>query len=387
MRYCAKCGLQLPDTAKFCKSCGQPLAAPAAPSPPVVGAMLSCSACDTANREGAKFCRNCGRPLAAEAAPATPAEVPRTAARPAVAAVPAPAARPAPAPARAPFSAPLEPETDWRRWGLIAGAGVLVAALAAAGWYYWTNRSPAVSVPDDTAAQPPPPKTPAISPTTSVLSQVPGCSISGSTTYTVVAKPLGYVVSGDRSFCTDESGVTRFATTPDKACDRNSFADPEGRSPNEASAIGSLRTLNTAAVTYQYTYGNGYPPSLAALGPPASESPPNCDRAGLIDNILASGTKAGYAYIYTPGTPISSSQAASASPTEPLEGTPQPDQSGRIRELLANAEANFQQADYCRARRYCDEALRLDPRHSQARTLRNKIQQTIDVLGTQCGGE
>ncbi len=37
---------------------------------------------------------------------------------------------------------------------------------------------------------------------------------------------------------------------------------------NEASAVGSLRALNTACVTYSSTYGR-YPLSLAVLGPPA----------------------------------------------------------------------------------------------------------------------
>ena len=37
---------------------------------------------------------------------------------------------------------------------------------------------------------------------------------------------------------------------------------------NEASAVGSLRTLNTAAVTYSSTYPSvGYPGTLGALAP------------------------------------------------------------------------------------------------------------------------
>ena len=35
---------------------------------------------------------------------------------------------------------------------------------------------------------------------------------------------------------------------------------------NEASAVGSIRTMNTAAITYSSTYGNGFPPSLASIG-------------------------------------------------------------------------------------------------------------------------
>src|SRR5579863_8468103 len=40
-------------------------------------------------------------------------------------------------------------------------------------------------------------------------------------------------------------------------------------SANEASAVGSLRTINVAAVTYSATYGDGFPPSLGVLGGPA----------------------------------------------------------------------------------------------------------------------
>jgi len=35
---------------------------------------------------------------------------------------------------------------------------------------------------------------------------------------------------------------------------------------NEASAVGSIRTMNTAAITYSSTYGNGFPPTLTAIG-------------------------------------------------------------------------------------------------------------------------
>ncbi|MGA8074098.1 MAG: prepilin-type N-terminal cleavage/methylation domain-containing protein, partial [Candidatus Acidiferrales bacterium] len=35
---------------------------------------------------------------------------------------------------------------------------------------------------------------------------------------------------------------------------------------NEASAVGTLRTMNTAAVTYQSTYNNGFPPDFAHFG-------------------------------------------------------------------------------------------------------------------------
>jgi type IV pilus assembly protein PilA len=71
---------------------------------------------------------------------------------------------------------------------------------------------------------------------------------------------------------------------------------------NEASAVGSLRTMNTAAVTYSSTYGNGFAPSLAAMGtatPPGANA--TCDEAQLVDNVLTAGTKSGYAFTYKMG--------------------------------------------------------------------------------------
>ena len=64
---------------------------------------------------------------------------------------------------------------------------------------------------------------------------------------------------------------------------------------NEASAVGSLRTLNTACVSYSTTYG-GYPDTLAKLGPAATASSATAD---LIDSVLASGTKSGYTFAYS----------------------------------------------------------------------------------------
>lgn len=51
---------------------------------------------------------------------------------------------------------------------------------------------------------------------------------------------------------------------------------------NEASAVGSLRTVNTAELTYSSTYGTGFT-QLSVLG-----------NSGLIDNVLGNGTKSGY---------------------------------------------------------------------------------------------
>ena len=72
---------------------------------------------------------------------------------------------------------------------------------------------------------------------------------------------------------------------------------------NEASAVGSVRTLTTSNVTYSSTWGNGFSPSLAVMGGvPGGNA--TCDKALLIDNILAtSGQKSGYNISYFVGSP------------------------------------------------------------------------------------
>jgi type IV pilus assembly protein PilA len=66
---------------------------------------------------------------------------------------------------------------------------------------------------------------------------------------------------------------------------------------NEASAVGSLRTLNVAALTYSTNYGK-YPARLSNLGPPAAGVSPSSDAADLVDSILARGIKTGYVFHY-----------------------------------------------------------------------------------------
>jgi len=73
-------------------------------------------------------------------------------------------------------------------------------------------------------------------------------------------------------------------------------------SANEASAVGSLRALTTAAIAYSTTYG-GYPGSLGALGPnTGSGGTASSGMADLIDSVLASGIKSGYSFTWTAGT-------------------------------------------------------------------------------------
>ncbi|MGB8476149.1 MAG: prepilin-type N-terminal cleavage/methylation domain-containing protein [Candidatus Acidiferrum sp.] len=69
---------------------------------------------------------------------------------------------------------------------------------------------------------------------------------------------------------------------------------------NESSAAESLRTINTALVTYQSTYPDvGFAASLAALSGPSPCSATSTS-ACLLDEVLGAGTKAGYTFVYTP---------------------------------------------------------------------------------------
>lgn len=69
---------------------------------------------------------------------------------------------------------------------------------------------------------------------------------------------------------------------------------------NEASAVGSLRTLNTAEVTYSTACGSSFSTTLLQLGPPLA----GCATADLIDSVLAAGTKSGYIFLYTPAAAV-----------------------------------------------------------------------------------
>ena len=67
---------------------------------------------------------------------------------------------------------------------------------------------------------------------------------------------------------------------------------------NEAAAVGSLRAVMTAAVTYSDTYGHGFPQNLSVLGPPSEGSASNAEAAGSVDAELAAGQKYGYNFTY-----------------------------------------------------------------------------------------
>ncbi len=91
---------------------------------------------------------------------------------------------------------------------------------------------------------------------------------------------------------------------------------------NESSAVGSMRSINTAQVTYASTFPDvGFAPTLKSLGPTAAGVAPTSAAAGLLDGVLGCGTmpcnKSGYKFnltgggatYYTNGDPITSGQS------------------------------------------------------------------------------
>jgi hypothetical protein len=79
---------------------------------------------------------------------------------------------------------------------------------------------------------------------------------------------------------------------------------PSKQAANQASAVGALRTITTAIITYQSTYENiGLPVTIAAMACPANE---NCDEAspehaGLLDSSFSASPliRNGYQFEYT----------------------------------------------------------------------------------------
>src|ERR1700730_15673035 len=109
---------------------------------------------------------------------------------------------------------------------------------------------------------------------------------------------------------------------------------------NEASAVGSLRTLNSACVTYSSTWGTGFPLALSRLGP---GKPATAVAADLVDTLLAAGAKSGYKLIYVSAAPkfgTIGTYTVNANPVAPnVTGARYffTDQSGVIRYSLGSA--------------------------------------------------
>ena len=67
------------------------------------------------------------------------------------------------------------------------------------------------------------------------------------------------------------------------------------RSANEGSAVSAMRTLHGAQMTYASTYGNANYAGAVGAGTTAALS--ELATPGLVDNVLGSGTKAGYNFV------------------------------------------------------------------------------------------
>jgi type IV pilus assembly protein PilA len=66
---------------------------------------------------------------------------------------------------------------------------------------------------------------------------------------------------------------------------------------NESSAVGSVRTINTGEVTYAAGCpAIGFSATLIELNTGALCA----SGTGIIDNVLSTGTKSGYTFVYTP---------------------------------------------------------------------------------------
>ena len=91
---------------------------------------------------------------------------------------------------------------------------------------------------------------------------------------------------------------------------------------NEASAVQSLRNIVTAELVYSTTYGINFTagPGLTQLA--GNGINPDQNNAGLIDEVLASGTKQGYTITYTPLTTDAQGNTATYSVTaDPISST------------------------------------------------------------------
>ena len=109
---------------------------------------------------------------------------------------------------------------------------------------------------------------------------------------------------------------------------------------NQASAVGSLRTLNTSCIAYSTSYGQ-FPAALTNLGPIASGGTASSTAADLVDSVLSGGSKSGYTFVYTAG---SSNQSYSITATPATSSSGQnmyyTDQSSVIRVDTSGASAS-----------------------------------------------
>lgn len=87
---------------------------------------------------------------------------------------------------------------------------------------------------------------------------------------------------------------------------------------NEASAVGSIREINEAEISYKSMYPNvGYAPELSRLGGPLPCNPSPAT-ACLLSGDLAGGTRHGYAFSVSGSDPSGNASSAYAAGAAPL---------------------------------------------------------------------
>lgn len=75
---------------------------------------------------------------------------------------------------------------------------------------------------------------------------------------------------------------------------------------DQSTAVGCMRSINTAEVYYAKDYKKGWSPTLAALGVPPEGTKPSATAAGFLDNSLTGGTKAHHVFTYQASKPDAS---------------------------------------------------------------------------------
>ena len=96
---------------------------------------------------------------------------------------------------------------------------------------------------------------------------------------------------------------------------------------NESSAVGTLRSINTANATYETLYNFSFANSLPVLGgaTAAAGVVAPCTAANLIDNVLSASntpTKSGYNFTYTGANPNTADVTCASDTTYTITAVP-----------------------------------------------------------------
>ena len=204
---------------------------------------MFCTGCGTANPDTATFCNNCGKALAA-----TPAA--------------APPAAPSPAPARPAYTGP--PESSGKATGSLI-LGILGMLLS------WVL----IGIPMAIAA-----------------------IILGHMSYSQIKHSAGRLTGEGKALTGLILGYLSVVSIPFVLIVA-AIAIPNllraRIAANEASAVGSIRSISVAEISYQAAYNQGFTCDLAALDG-AGQGQPDAAHAQLIDSTLGAGTKTGYRF-------------------------------------------------------------------------------------------